>query len=196
MENDDGSTASLQFVYEDLAARLSNDTANSWQVIALSGLLLTILGALASQFSRSLEKIVAGISGVFLFLAIGAGFLSIISFRAAARIPYKGLLLGKHGEHAYSQLKLLIAENRSVSIFHTSDFLARGVSTEARTKYLEDVRTRYQSDLVDYLFFLADLIEVRKRPRGFMLLCAAIGTASLIAVPVLRAASTISKLLF
>ena len=159
----------LEMVYGDIVGRLVNDNNNSWQIITLAGILLTVLGTLIVQSSlqEQLVKIFAFSAGIFLTLAMVAGFVSLLVYRDLRRIPvFKRIILGPNGMEAFEKNEQVPDE---LSLFHTSDLLKRQKKSNACSVYLDDVRRRYDEDFVDYLFFLANLIEIKKRTRSYAL---------------------------
>ena len=159
-----------------MAGRFVNDNNNSWQIVSLSALLLTLLGTLLVQ-NNPLElpvKIFAFLAGIFLGLAILAGFISLLSYRDLKLVPLKTMVLGCKGAHSYvKSLDLIMSAPKS--LFHNTDILRRGIELKARSDYLEEVGDRFDEDMVDYLFFLAYLIEIKKRPRALSLLFISLG---------------------
>jgi hypothetical protein len=167
----------LEFVYHDLGTRLKNDDNTSWRIILLSGILLGLLGTIVklSGSLNTFQLVLTIISIVLLLGTIGCAFVSLLIFRDLRHISNMTYLLGKDGEKAYKNNEYLVRKfsqdnNKSrYSVFHTVDFLSRGVQQEDRNKYQEDIASNFITDLVDYIFFLANLIEVRKRPRSVAL---------------------------
>ena len=169
----------LEMVYWDISGRLVNDNTNSWQIITLAGILLTVLGTLLVQDSPqgNLVKGFAFSAGIFLTLAMFAGFISLLVYRDLRRIPlFKRLILGKTGMEAFKQNEQLPDE---LSLFHTTDLLKRQKKPEACSVYLNDVRRRYDEDFVEYLFFLGNLIEIKKRSRSYALIFILLGGLSI-----------------
>jgi len=159
----------LEMVYGDIVGRLVNDNNNSWQIITLAGILLTVLGTLIVQSSLQeyFVKIFAFAAGIFLTLAMVAGFVSLLVYRDLRRIPFfKRIILGPNGMEAFEKNEQVPDE---LSLFHTSDLLKRQKKSNSCSVYLDDVRRRYDEDFVDYLFFLANLIEIKKRTRSYAL---------------------------
>lgn len=170
----------LQLIYEDMAGRFVNDNNNSWQIVSLSAFLLTLLGTLLVQ-NNPLElpvKIFSILAGIFLGLAILAGFISLLSYRDIKLVPLKTIVLGCKGAHSYKTSWDLILSGPK-SLFHNTDIMMRGITLEARTAYLKEVGDRFEEDMVDYLFFLAYLIEIKKRPRALSLLFISLGGLSI-----------------
>ena len=178
----------LRFIYSDLGARLANDNRNSWQMVSLAPVLMTFLaGLLALSRDLSLSaKIWAALGCFFLFLTVLLATISVLVPRDLPRLRLKRFLLGQDGQKGWANndeiLKRPLAHS---SVFHTRVFLRRGYSPEARRKYLEDVETDFDEDLVDYLFFLADLIEVKRRPRVLAMRCLFLGAVCIVGLLVM-----------
>lgn len=161
----------LDIVYEDIVGRLIKDDENSWNIVTLSGVLLTLLGTLLVQ-TDSLEfpvRVFALLAGIFLLLAMLTGIISRIVFRDLKWVlPLKGIVLGTRGAAAYERNRCILISASDLSVFHTYDFFQRGVSHEARLDYLGEMKDtdKVDKDLVDYLFFLANMIEIKRHPRS------------------------------
>lgn len=165
-------------MYEDIVGRLIKDDENSWNIVTLSGVLLTLLGTLLVQ-TDSLElsvRVFALLAGIFLLMAMLTGIISRIVFRDLKWVPLKGTVLGSRGAVAYERNRCILISASELSVFHTYDFFQRGVSPKKRLKYLDEMKDndKVDKDLVDYLFFLANMIEIKRHPRSlsflFMLL--------------------------
>jgi hypothetical protein len=185
----------LDIVYGDIVGRLIKDDENSWNIVTLSGVLLTLLGTLLVQ-RDSLEFPVwafALLAGIFLSLAMVTGIISRIVFRDIKSVPFKEIILGCRGADAYARNWEILknaSEASELSFFHTYDIFQRGVSPDAILAYLDEVKDddKFDKSFVGYLFFLANIIEIKKRPRSlsflFMLL-AGVFIALLLIVPLL-----------
>jgi hypothetical protein len=191
---DDG-RKNLDIVYGDIVGRLIKDDENSWNIVTLSGVLLTLLGTLLVK-PDSLElpvRVFALFAGIFLLLAMLTGIISRIIFRDLKWVPLKGIVLGNRGAVAYERNWEILkndSEASELSFFHTYDIFQRGVSPDALLAYLDEVKDddKFDNSFVGYLFFLANIIEIKKRPRSlsflFMLLAGVFITLLLI-VPLL-----------
>lgn len=182
----------LNTVYGDIVGRLVKDDENSWNIVTLSGVLLTLLGTLLVQ-TDSLElpvRAFALLAGIFLLLAMLTGIISRIVFRDLKWVPLKGFVLGSKGAVAYERNQCILISASEPSVFHTYDFFERGVSHKKRLEYLDEMKNndKVDKDLVDYLFFLANMIEIKRHPRSlsflFMLL-AGLSIALLLTVQLL-----------
>ena len=161
----------LDTVYGDIVGRLIKDDENSWNIVTLSGALLTLLGTLLVQTDSlgRLASVFAFFSGIFLLMAMLTGITSRIVFRDLKRVPFKKIVLGTRGAAAYERNWDILLNASDLSVFHTYDFFQRGVSSEARLAYLRIMKDndKVDMDLVDYLFFLANMIEIKRHPRSW-----------------------------
>lgn len=162
----------LGLLLGDVSARLANDNENSWRIVSLSAILLTILAAFLVQGAPlfHLPTVFGTLAGTSLSLAMLTGIVSLLLYRDLKWIPLKRILLGSTGLKAYRNIRALSSSAKTPFLFHTQTFLARGVSPDAREAYLRQVREQFPEELVAYIFFLANMIEIKKRPRTVSLI--------------------------
>jgi hypothetical protein len=179
---------SLSFMYNDLGARLANDNSNAAVVMSSAGVLLGLLAtaAVTDKGPLTIEaKVAMSIGCGTLSLSMLFGFYALLLARDVKRfMPFKRWLLGEDGCRALAATGQMFTDYKArkyLTIIHTAHFLDRGVGPEARRRYALDIRDVFEDDMIDYLFFLARMIEVKKGPRRISAFLLFVGGASVAA---------------
>lgn len=167
MEDFSRSRESLQIVYTELAARISNDNNNSWQIVTLASAMLAVLGTPLFQDPplQGWSRLCAGIAGLCFIFAVLKALTSLLAVSCLPKFIPRRIFLGKEGRELAKQNEMLFAESEPLSFFHTRAFHQRGVKIDQRRKYLAEISERFEEDLVAYNFFLANLIAIKREPR-------------------------------
>lgn len=155
----------IDFVYGDLVARLAHDTANSWQILGVSGVLLGILSVLHDGAGSPLQGTLMAAAIGSLMVAILAAYVSVMRPSELERfVPrLRGLLREPHG-----------------AVFHTRHLVQEvGFEGASLEHYLVDLDARLDAHKAGYCVLLAHIIEFRKMPRTVALASFALGTLAL-----------------
>lgn len=168
--NDERATEQLKLVYLDLSQRLANDNDVSWKIVTPSGVLLALLGTFIAQAHPVgvLVKVLASVSASCLLVAIVYGFVSLLVYRDLRRLKVKYIPGADSPE-----FQTMLGPNSGglfESLFHTSSILKGGNQASERDDYRRRLRDYFDRHLTDYVFFLANLIEIKRRPRFWSLM--------------------------
>jgi hypothetical protein len=162
----------LKIVYDDLGARLAADLKNSWQIVTVAGVSLTVLAAVAgTQGSHRLWEILFGlIAAALLVLCVLYGIVSALAFRELKLILWwpnlpgkqkskarsdrpsmrSRVLLGGPERRVWEHLRLFLDPEKDLnSFFHTHAFVARlgRAVTAGGSTSLTAARVDYLNDI-------------------------------------------------
>lgn len=173
----------LKIVYEDMGARLSQDNDNSWKVVTLASVLLTLLGVfIADQSVLTVwGRVFLGLAAISYVLAMVYGFVSLLLFRDLRRLPLKRIFLDIKRFKAFENNPYFINCD-----FHTRKVLSNGTTQEAQKLYLNNLLNNFDSQFVNYIFWLANTIETKKKPRILSLIFVFLGSLSMALVFISR----------
>ena len=189
----DAALDSLKFVYSDLVARLVGDNNSTVTILGIAGVLLALLGGMVGNSPASPPSLVVKcstlVAGISLLASMLFGLCSLLLCRELRQyLPFKKLLLGKAGYEALqSVVPILRAQPPyELSVLHTAHLLEWGVTKEAMADYASSIGEKFGEELVCYVFFLAHVIEIRKRPRLISLTALVLGGAGIVALVAAR----------
>ncbi len=176
-------TEKIKLVYDDIIHRLINDNDNSWKIITLSGILLTILGTFFTQNpSLGLSgKAIVILAAIFFLLAIFTGLISLLLYRDLKRLPFKRILLDAKAMQAYEE-NINLFENA----FHTQYILRKGLANGAQVEYGRSLTQEFDQHLTNYIFYLSNMVEVKKRPRILSLFFMLLGSIAITVVLIVQ----------